>query len=525
MELKEEKTGTEGRTTKVIRNISYSVIYQLLDVILSFILRTIFIRTLGKSYLGISGLFSNILTVLSLMDLGVGGAIVFALYKPLAEHDNNKVATLMQLYKRVYTWIGILVCGVGISLTPFLNKIVHVPETIDHIYWIYWLTVANTAMSYFIAYRRSLLIADQRSDINVKNQIVFRIIRFVLLTYALVITRNYIVYLALDVANTLCSNIQITHLVKKRYAYIESAKVESLTALEKRQILQYMYSGIFSKFGQTIVNCTDSIIISAFVGTVLVGMYSNYYMIISSLEMAVYILFSGITASIGNFAVEKDEVKSEDLFKKITFINFVVSSWFSVCLLNLLSPFVSIWAGSDYLLSGITVAIIVLNFYISSMQKSIECFVGAVGEMGYHNRYRSLIEGVVNLVTSICLVRYTNLGITGVFLGTTVCFLVGRMWMDAYILYKYWFKSKFMHYMLRYMIRLLLTICLALMGRGMSIICWKKLGLSFGSWVLCGIGLSIFFALIIFGLYRKKNEFIFWKQFIGKIMRKRQCVK
>lgn len=509
----------EGRTIKVIRNTAYSFVYQLSDIVFSFILRTIFIRTLGKSYLGISGLFANILTVLSLMDLGVGSAIVFALYKPLAEHDDNKVATLMQLYKKVYICIGVLVCGIGFSLTPFLNKIIHLPETINHIYLIYWLSIANTAMSYFLAYRRSLLIADQRSDINVKNQLLFRITRFILLAFALLGTHNYIVYLALDVANTLCSNLQITYLVKKRYAYIETAETVPLSGSEKKQILRYMYSGIFSKFGQTIVNSTDSIIISTFVSTVLVGIYSNYSMITTSLEMAVYIFFSGITASIGNFAVEKDAKQSEELFRNVTFINYMVSFVCVVCLFSLLSPFVLIWTGSnDYLLSNITVAVIVLNFYIASMQKSIECFVGAVGEMGYHNRFRGIIEGVVNLVVSLGLVQYTNLGITGVFLGTTVCFVVGRIWMDAYVLYKYWFKSKVRNYVVRYIVRLVLTMGVAFVVRYLTSVFFEKFGISLLTWSACAIGLFVVVCVTILGLYRNRKEFAFFKQLIKKII-------
>lgn len=510
----------DSRTKNTIRNTLFSFAYQLSDVVFAFILRTIFIRILGKSYLGLSGLFSNILTVLSFMDLGVGGAIVFALYKPLAEHDDRKVAALMQLYKKVYTIIGTVVCIVGFSLTPFLKYIINIPDTVDHIYLIYWLSIANTAISYFLAYRRSLLIADQRSDINVKNQLAFRISRFVLLTCSLVITRNYIVYLALDVANTLASNLQITYLVKKRYSNIEKAKPDPLSVLEKKQIGKYIYSGIFIKFGQTIVNCTDSIIISAFISTILVGLYSNYSMITSNLDIAVYLVFSGITASIGNFAVEKNGRESELLFKKVTFANYLISFYISVCLFSLLTPFVAIWAGEDYVLADITVAVIVLNFYIATMQKSVECFIGAVGEISYHNRYRSLIEGVVNLATSLILVKFTNLGITGVFLGTTACFIFGRMWMDAYVLYKYWFKKSFSGYAIQYLLRLIFVTATAIAGKKMTEAIFQILGTSILTWVLCGITLSAIFVLMTILLYRKKNEFVFFKQLIRKIIKK-----
>lgn len=512
----------ESRTKKSIRNTVFSFAFQLSDVLLNFLLRTIFIHTLGKSYLGLSGLFSNILTVLSFMELGIGGAIVFCLYKPLAEHDYRKVSALMQLYKKAYTIIGSLVCIIGLMLTPFLEYIITLPDRIPHLYWIYWLMIGNTAISYFLAYRRSLLIADQRTDINVKNQLCFRISRFFLLTIALVFVRNYIVYLVLDVANTLASNIQITFLVKKRYRYIEEADVASISKEERKQIVQFVSSGIFSKFGQTVVNCTDNIIISTFVSTLMVGLYSNYSMITSSLEVAIYLLFSGLTASIGNFAVEKDAVQLERLFERITFGNFLISSCICVCLVSLFSPFVLIWAGQDYLLSNTTVFVIIVNFYIASRQKSIECFTGANGEMYYHNRFRSLVEGIVNLVTSLLLVKYTSLGITGVFLGTTVCFLMGRIWMDAFVLYRYWFKQPFLRYVICYGKQALLTLAIAFVGKMTSDYLFHNLGINLFTWILCGIIVSVITVAILVLLYWKKEDFQYYKNLFLKIVRKRK---
>lgn len=499
----------EGRTKKVARNTIFSLIYKLSDFVLAFALRTIFIHTLGRIYLGISGLFTNILTVLSLMDLGVGGAIVFSLYKPLAQKDNGKVAALMQLYKKVYTTIGILVCGIGFCITPFLKYIINLPTNIDNLYVIYWLSIANTAISYFLAYRRSLLIADQRSDLDYKNQLIFRITRFVVLSLTLLIFKNYILYLALDVINTLCSNIHITYLVKKNYSYIEKCSVNPLNAEEKRNIIKYMSSGIFSKFGQTVVNSTDNIIISAFISTALVGIYANYSMITGSLDVAIYILFSGLTASIGNYALQNSNTASEELFKKITFINYISTAIITVCLYSLVNPFVRLWAGEDYLLSNATVAVIVLNFYIATLQKSIECFMGARGELFYINRFRSLIEGIVNLTVSIFLVKYTSLGITGIFLGTTVCFLTGRVWMDAHTLYKHWFHISIVKYLTRYIARFGTTVVIAIGGRMITEYFFAQVGINIVTWILSGIVLVLLTGGCLWILYHSSNEYKF----------------
>ncbi len=516
--------GSEGkmagsRTKNVLRNTAFSLIYKLSDILLAFILRTIFIQTLGMSYLGLSGLFTNILTVLSLMELGAGSAIVFSLYKPLAEGNNGKVAALMQLYKKTYNIIGILVCVAGVVITPFLKYIINLPDNVEHIYLIYWLSVANTAVSYFLAYRRSLLMADQRNDINTKNQIIFRFTRFIILAIILVTTHNFILYLLLDVINTLVSNIQITYVIKKRYAHIDKAEIDPLTKDEKRNIMKYMASGISSKIGQTVVTSTDNIVISAFISTVMVGIYSNYTMIISGFDSMIYLLFSNITASVGNFAVKKESKDSESLFKKINFANYLLAFVVTVCVYSLLSPFVAIWVGEDYLLSEVAVAVIVLNFYISINQYCVANFMGAVGKLYYINRYRSLIEGGVNLVASILLVKFTNLGITGVFLGTTVCFLCGRIWMDAHTLYKYWFKVPFIQYAKKYIIRFILCLIVSVASKYIVELFLGVVGLSIINWIISAfICLAISCGIIIL-IYSRTEEF---KYFLNIVMRKKE---
>lgn len=500
----------ESRTEKVTRNTVFSLLYKTSDMILAFILRTVFIYTLGKTYLGLNGLFSNILNVLSMMELGVGGAIVFSLYKPLAEKDNNKIAALMRLYKNVYRVIGIAICIIGFAITPLLDRIVNLPSNVEHINLIYWLSVVNTAISYFLAYRRSLIIADQRSDIDFKNQIIFRCIRFTALTIALLLFRNYIIYLVLDVLNTLLSNIQISYVVKKNYREVENAEIVPLGEEEKQNILKYMASGIFTKFGQTIVNCTDNILISVFISTLLVGIYSNYAMITGSLEVAIYVFFSGLTASIGNFALQKNKEDAKKLFENITFFNYIISAYFSVCLIALIDPFIIIWVGEEYVLSPFTVAVIVLNFYLLTMQKSIECFTGAKGELFYKNRYRGLIEGVVNLVASYFLVRYTSLGITGVFLGSTICFVAGRIWMDSYILFRFWFRADYVQYLMRYILRLAVVIIISTLNIQISKWIFGKFGIGIVQWIMTGGSVTAVSLGIMWIMCHKKEEYRFW---------------
>lgn len=500
----------DGRTKKTLRNTFFSLLYKLSDVVLAFVLRTIFIYTLGISYLGLSGLFTNILTVLSLMELGVGSAIVFSLYKPLATGDYAKVASLMQLYKRTYNIIGVLVCLIGFLLTPFLEYIIKLPNDVSNLNIIYWLTIANTGVSYFLAYRRSLLMADQRSDINSKNLILFRIIRFVVLSIALIVTHNFIIYLALDVLTTLVSNIHITYVIKKFYTFLEGVKPEPLDKEEKRNIIKYMASAIFSKIGQTVVNSTDNIIISAFISTIFVGIYSNYNMVIAGFDTLIYLLFSNITASVGNYAVTEGKDESETLFKKINLANYILVFCVTVCIYSLLTPFVSLWVGQNYILDDLTVSVIVFNFYLTANQNCVSNFMGAVGELYYINRYRSMIEATVNLVVSILLVKFTNLGITGVFLGTTVCFLCGRIWMDARTLYKHWFKKPFMAYIKTYVFRLGLFIITSIVCKYIVNQIYAMIELNIFTWIMTGVVCLMISVFVLAGIYGKTEEFQYY---------------
>ena len=514
----------ESRTKKTIRNTFFSFLYKFLDVALAFVLRTIFINTLGVSYLGLSGLFTNILNVLSLMELGVGSAIVFSLYEPLAKGDTIKIVSLMNLYKKTYNAIGILVSVIGFLLTPLLKYIIVLPENVGNLNWIYWLSIANTSVSYFLAYKRTLLIADQRSDLNTRNLILFRFIRFGVLTIILRITNNFLIYLLGDVLITLASNIQITYVIRKRYPYLDNVVAEPLQKTEKMDIVKYMTSGIFTKIGQTVVTSTDSIVISAFINTVMVGVYSNYSMVTAGFDAMIYLVFSSITASVGNFAVLKEKEEAEILFKKINMANYVLVFIVSVCMYALITPFVILWVGEEYRLPDITVCILILNFYIIANQNSIANFMGASGKLYYINRYRSLIEAIVNLVVSISLVKFTSLGISGVFMGTTVCFLCGRVWMDAYTLYKYWFEKSFIHYLKTYIFRLILFVFTAVMCQYITQYIIARISLNVFSWLLCGAICLIISMTVVFVVFGRTDEFRYYmnmiKNMIGRFKQK-----
>lgn len=520
-----DKVKTDGRTDKALKNTAYGIGFKLIDILLAFALRTIFIRTLSVSYLGINGLFTNILTVISLMEGGVGTAISFSLYRPLAEKDINKVASLMKLYRNVYLLLGTVITIVGFGLTPFLKNIIRLDESIDHLYLIYWLTILSTSSTYFFSYRRSLVIADQRADINTKNQIVFRIIRFFALSLTLIIAKNFILYLVADIIVLLASNVEITMKVKKKYSSIETAEALPLPKEEKKTILKHMSAGLIKKIGQTVVTSTDSILISSFISTALVGIYSNYTMIFANLDTAVYLLFHSLTASVGNYAVEKSEEESEQLFNKLNLANFIVVGVITVCIFCLSNPFIRLWAGENYVLNFVTVIVLTINFYITSMCNSVDNFLSSQGRLYYHNRFRPLVEAIVNIVFSLLFVLTFDLNITGVFLGTTICFVTGRLWMDPYVLYRHFFKSSFKVYIKRFLLRTVLLTAMIGLCYFLTDCVFRAMSLSVLSWLVCALICLLISCMALYIVYHRNEDFVYLKNvMITKILKRRTLI-
>lgn len=499
----------EGRTQKVIRNSRYAVYMKILETILAFVLRTIFIRYLSTAYLGVNGVFANILTVLSLMDLGAGSAISFALYEELAQNNKSKVVALIDLYKKLYRNIGLLILVIGLALTPVLKYVITLPENIPNIYIIYWLNIANSVMTYFLAYKRTLLIADQKSYINYQNMMLFKITRFIVLSIALIVFHNFILYLALDVLNTFLSNVAISIKVSKLYPYLSSMQGEQIPIEEKKQLWKYMKAGLFNKIGQTAVTSTDNVIISAFISTVTVGLYSNYLLVINGIENLVFLVFSNVTSSVGNLAASKDGTnkKTRDIFNVLQMINHVISTVSCVGLGVLLNDFIELWLGSDYLLPNNAILICVVNLYITLNTNSVSNFMGAKGEMYYLNRYRPLIETIINLFVSLYLVNFTDLGITGVFIGTTVSFMFGRIWMDAKVLFNFWFHEKYSVYIKDYMQKVGITLMLYLFC---LIICKSIkscIGLNIFSFVFMVALICVICIIVLNLVYRNKASY------------------
>lgn len=445
----------ETRTKNSIKNSIFSLTGQIICVILNFISRTIFINILSVDYLGISGLFKNVLSVLSLADLGLSTAIIYSMYKPLAEKDEYKIRALMNLYKKTYTVIGMIVGIIGIGLVPFLGIIVKDINITDNIILIYLMFLSNSVISYFFIYKKSIIMADQKNYICAIIRYLFQMIRILLQLSILALTHNYILYLLMELICTFLENLSTSIKADRLYPFLKKKDVVKLDDDVKGEIVKNTKAMLLQKIGLIIVDGTDNILISLFIGVYWVGLYSNYLIIIEAIDTTIYQIFTSITASIGNLNVLEGSERQLKVFNRVYFMAFYIFANASIILMLFLNPFITFWIGENFIMSEVIVLLIVINFYISGMRIVTVIFKEAYG-LFWSDRYRSLLEAVVNLVISIVLLK--KLGIAGVFLGTTISSLFIGSSIETYIVYKQGLKVAVGNYFKKYVIYTVVTV-------------------------------------------------------------------
>lgn len=432
-----------SRSQNSIRNTVYGITTQVLTVLISFITRTVFIKYLSVEYLGVNGLFTNILTVLSLAELGFGGAMVYSMYQPLAIKDYKVLKALMHFYSKIYKVIGLSVCILGLLLVPFLNLLIKDTPNISNLTIIYIFFLLNTVASYFFAYKRSILEADQKQYIISKNHLIFNVLKSVAQIIILILFENYLLFLGIQVLTTISENIYISKKVNKIYPFLKESNTNDLSAEDKKSIWTNVKALMIYKVGSTVLDGTDNIIISSFVGVSAVGYLSNYTLIVGSVTMILQQITNAVTGSIGNYVTTEKIEKQESLFHKIVFIYFVIFGFSFVSLFMLLNPFIALWLGEKYTLSTFTVFVISFNWYITGIMNPVWTFRSTKGLFIY-GRYRPAISAIINVIVSILLAL--QWGLIGVLLGTTITRLSTNSWYDPYIVFKHGFNKSPIRY-------------------------------------------------------------------------------
>ena len=501
-----------GRTEKSLRNFIFAVASQVITVALSFITRTCLIYCLGIEAVSINGLFTEVITALSLAELGVGSAIVYNLYKPLAEGDHQKVSQLMNLFRKAYRIIALATLVIGISLTPWLQFFIRdLSYDISYIRVIYLMFVFQSVVSYLFSYKLALLEADQNSYIVTKISTIFRIIGTILILIILVTTKKYIFFLGANILLVIATNAYASHVVDQKYPYIN--KNERLPKEERTQIFGNIRNIFVKQFAGRVVDSTDNILISTLVSTLLVGYYSNYLVVIGVFKQLADKMMAAATASMGNlYVTERTENKIETL-NRLTFIFYVFASIASVGTFACVQPFIKLWLGDNYLLDYSVVAILCLLLVteITYQPLSTAMHLSGFFEIG---RNISFVSAVMNLAVSIVLGM--KIGLIGIFIGT-MCTYTIEIIAKIHYLFKLYFKENSIRYV-SFWIRMFFVYFVEII-----IIYIINLHLHFSAlpaFIFNGFAAVLLTFAIITLVFGKSDAYIYLKQLILRYVKK-----
>ena len=490
------------RTKYSIKNSITQFMNNIITITTLFISQTLFIKILGIEYTGLNGLFTNILTILNLFELGIGSAITYNLYKYIKENDKETIKSIMHFYKKTYNYIAILIFIVGLLFIPFLSYIVEVTVNIN-IYIIYFLFLTNTVSTYLINYKRNLLVASQKNYvINIVN-IIYIIILNTTQILILYLTKNYYLYLIIKIICILLENIIINIMTNKLYPYIKEKQIIPLKTEIKENIINRVKALIIHKTSGAVTNGTDNILISIFIGITTVGLYTNYNYIITAIKKLFGNIISTLTPSIGNLLIENDKEKNYKTFKKIRFLNFWIAVFTSTNILLITEPFIKIWLGKNYLLPTSVLITLTINYFQTMMRSSYSSFKDAAG-IWIEDKYIPLIQLSINLISSIILLHL--LGLKGVFIGTILSSLV--LWCYSYP--KYVYINLFDRKLINYIEDALTHILVFILIIGISFILNTH-----STNILVSIMISLIIPnIILFILYRNSEEFKYYKELL-----------
>lgn len=424
-----------SRTANSVKNIITSILCQLLAVLLQFANRTVFIHMLGEEYLGVSGLFTNIISMLSLAELGVGTAIIYKLYKPIEKNDKHMIYLLMKFYKTVYRWISLVIFVAGLILMPFLKNIIKDDVTNINIYVIFFLYLIQSVSSYmFFAYKSALIQANQKEYITTIVSYIFILLANGLQIISLYILKSFTIYVAISIFTNICMNITISIICNRMYPFINIKCDEKLDKSERKNIFMDCYALMIYKANAVVLNSTDNIILSKFIGLAVVGIYSNYLMIYNLINTILNKIYSAITASLGNLHASNDVEHEYDIFNVVNFISFVIFTIASMGLIFVSNKLITVWIGEKFTFDFYVVLLIGIKMYIDGQKKVLSTYRNTMG-LFQQAKYRPLAGVIINIVASLILVKYY--GISGVILGTIIADLSTYMWYDPYIIFKH----------------------------------------------------------------------------------------
>lgn len=504
------------RTQYIVQNIVFGYGSTMIGMLLSFISRTVFIYTLGDTYLGISGLFSNVLGILSFAELGIGTAMNYELYKPVANRDFEEIKSLMNFYKIAYRVIALVVAVVGLVICPFLKYIVNDGGVLsgNQIYIYYLIYLYNTVISYFVSYKFSLVNAEQKNYIFTAINTITNFITVAGQIIALLAFKNFLAYLLTAAVIGTVQKIGISLYLRKMYPYLLEKNVAKLSKNKLAPIKKNVKALIVHKIGEISVYQTDNIIISIFSGIRTVGIVSNYTLIISSVKSFVNIIFNSMVSSFGNLMTGADKERQYQLFRCYKFLGFWVFGFCSVALATLMTPFITLWVGESRTVSEFTIALLVADFYLVGQRACLNN-VKVAGGVFWQDRYVAFVQAIVNLVVSVVMIRW--IGLPGVYVGTVVQGLISTF-IKPCMVYPALFQKSAAEYF-RQGGGHLLTVVMSM------VICRFLCGTLFGSVTLVNFVCQMAVVVVVpnavfFVVYGRTSEFAYLKNTVKRMIKR-----
>ncbi len=435
-----------SRTKNTLKNLVFGYAEELIIIILSFITRRIFVQTLGEQFTGLNSVVSNILSMLNLVELGFGSAIIYSLYKPLAKRDEAHIKALMGFYQSTYRIMGLIIAGLGLCLMPVLPFIIKDDVSFTNIYFIFALHLLQTVSTYlFFAYKRAILEADQKMHMISKIRSVFMTLVYLSQIGVLLLFESYYIYLMITIGGTIIQNVFVAFCSNRQYPFLHG-KAPKLDKQERREIKKNCSALLIYRMNSYVLNSTNSLILANFVSLSIIGYYGHYLTLVNAIKAFMNKFFSSLVGSLGNLHAEselsdknKKKVKREEsVFASINLISFATYGLFGVGLFAVANNFIDIWIGEGQTLSKVAVLLISIECFIYGLAKPTASFRASMG-LFQQCKYRPIASMVLNLILSLTLVQW--FGIEGVLFGSVASVAFTTSWFDPLIIYRDGFKK------------------------------------------------------------------------------------
>lgn len=520
-----------SRTTNTIFNFTSSIGGQLITILMHFVVRTVFINTLGKSYLGISGLFSNILSMLALAEFGVGSAIIFKLYKPIADEDHQRIAILMKFYKVVYRVVGSAIGIIGLILIPFLPIIISDYDRLEQLginaVFILILYLLKSVVSYlFFAYKSAIIKANQKEYLITVIGYFFTVGSTLLQIVSLLIYPSFTIYVTIMVIQVIVQNVVYAKLADKMYPYINERTEEKLSRTEIKETLKDCAALFLYELNDVVLKATDNIVLSMFVGLNIVAEYSNYYILYNTINSLFNKIFNSMSHSLGNLNASEGKEKGYPVLESTILITAIIGATAGIGIFVVADELIETWIGNDWvieqpfsLLMGFEIFTMAFRLCVSKFRTTLGLFQQA--------KFRPIAGMIINLVVSVILVQ--SLGIVGVLIGTVTSDWTTTMWIDPLVIHKYGYNNEYRVSV--YFFKLFKYLAIAcVMGAVNYLVCTHFLtGYGWFSVIVHAVicGITVPAAYVLLNIHSKEGKYVYkltvttWNNFMKKVKKVR----